>query len=194
MSSCEIPDKPCVYGTEQQIAFFSQFSCPFYMVQHPADFCCGEVCVQQKPCFFPEQVSVAFFRQFFAVLGCPTALPYNGVVNGLACALVPENGGFSLVGDANGGNVSGSEPFLFQGFLCHFQLALPDFHGVVFHPAGLGINLTIFLLSSADSCAIFVKEDTAGAGGSLIQRHDILHTNPPFHGKSPERGLLVCKK
>ena len=38
------------------------------------------------------------------------ALPHNGVVNRPACGLFPYNRGFALVGNADGGKVTGVKP------------------------------------------------------------------------------------
>ena len=59
---------------------------------------------------------------------------------------VPDHRGLSLVGDADGGNVSGGSSDVLHGLLCHFQLGRKDLVGVMLHPTGLGEDLGKFLL------------------------------------------------
>ena len=52
----------------------------------------------------------------------------------------------TLVGDANGCNVGNLYFAVGQNGLCHFQLGLPDFVGIVLYPTGFGVVLGEFLL------------------------------------------------
>ena len=88
----------------------------------------------------------AAFAQLDAGGFGPAVLPDDGVVDGQAGAAVPHHGGFALVGDADGAHVLGLNAGLEQHFAGGGQLGAPDFLRVVFHPAGLGVNLVEFAL------------------------------------------------
>ena len=55
-----------------------------------------------------------------------------------------------------------------------FLGARPDLGGVVLHPAGLGIDLLVFLLGRGDDPAGAVEHDEAGAGRALIDCSDVI--------------------
>jgi hypothetical protein len=47
----------------------------------------------------------------------------------------------------------------------------------MFHPAGFGINLLVFLLVSRNDIPGMIKQYTAGAGGALVYGSDIFRHN-----------------
>ena len=67
------------------------------------------------------------------------ALPHNGVINGAAGRFFPQNRGFALVGNADGGNIMRIHAALGYHLVHHAILAGPYLHGVVLHPALLGV-------------------------------------------------------
>ena len=56
----------------------------------------------------------------------------------------------------------------------HRVLGGPDLHGVMLHPALLGIELGKFLLADADNILLLIEKNGAGAGGTLIQGENVL--------------------
>ena len=76
--------------------------------------------------------------QLLAELRRPAALPDDGVVYRPAGGLVPEDGSLPLVGDADAGHLP-LQPGC--GLGSRTALRLPDLHGVMLYPAGLGIEL-----------------------------------------------------
>ena len=97
----------------------------------------------------------------------------------LARVPVPEDGRLPLVGDADGRDVGGSDARFVQSRSDHLLGALPDFRGVVFHPAAAGEYLLVLPLVRCHHRAGMVKEHTAGAGCAGINGSDVL-----CHGKS----------
>ena len=85
------------------------------MVENPADFGCRKVSVNDKPGFFCDLVGHPFFFESIAIGSGTTVLPDNRIVEGLARASIPNDSGFSLVGDANGSHLVGTNRFLKQG-------------------------------------------------------------------------------
>ena len=110
-------------------------------------------------------------------------LPDQGVVDRLAGVAIPDDGGLALVGDADGGEVGGAEGALLQGGGDHFAGAPPDLVRIVLDPSGLGVDLFVLFLGDADDAAGMVENDEAGAGGSLVDRADVV-------GHSAENSII----
>ena len=79
-----------------------------------------------------------------------------------AGGLVPEDGGLPLVGNADTGDAALRKA---RDSLCRGQtLRLPDLHGVMLYPTGLGIELAEGKLGLGHNVAPAVKHDGPGAG------------------------------
>ena len=168
LSACQVPNQPSVNGSEKQIAAFRECLRFGNILQNPADFCCGEIGINQKPCFLTDFFGVALLLQRIAI-GCgSSALPDNGMINRLAVALVPEDGGFALVGDADGGNFPCGNTKLGNRLSGNRKLCFPDFQSIMLHPAGVGIVLLKFLLRNAFHLPILVEKNRTGAGCALV--------------------------
>ena len=157
LTACQVPDEPCVDGTEKQVAAVSQFFCFGYILQDPSDFCAGEISIDEEACFFSDLFCPACFFQGVAVRGSSSALPDDGIMYGSAVAFVPQDGCFSLVCDTDSGDIFSGDMQFFDCRTGNFQLCVPDFHGVMFYPAAFGIILFEFLLGSAQHFAVFVE-------------------------------------
>jgi hypothetical protein len=82
---------------------------------------------------------------------------------------IPDNSGFALVGDADGGNVGGFGVGFRQSFAGAIQLRIPDVFGVVFDPTGLRKDLRKFLLGYANDAAGVVEQNGTRRSRALIQ-------------------------
>ena len=100
------------------------------------------------------------------------ALPDNGVVDGLARRLLPDDGRLALVGDADARDLSGKAA-LAQRLRRHHALRAPDLKRVMLDPAGLGVYLRKIVLRLGDDAARLVKDNGTGAGRPLIERQNI---------------------
>ena len=174
LAAGQLPDQPGFDGAEEQIAGLCLFTGTGNVLQDPAQLGAGEVCVDDQTGLGAEGVGQALFLQAVAVLGSTAALPDDGVADGLAGGLVPDDGGFALVGDADGGDVSSGGADVGHGLLSNFHLDAPDFVGVMLDPAGLGEELGELLLGNGDHLACFIKENAAVGGGAGVQSHDVL--------------------
>ena len=121
----------------------------------------------------PEDFVKTVFFQFLDHIGSPTALPYNGIVYRFSGIFVPEDRRLTLVRDADGFNLVIRDTQDCHALNRHSQLGGPDLHGVMFYPAGLGIDLCEFLLCHGADVSLLIKQDAAGTGGTLIQCHDV---------------------
>ena len=173
LSPGELPDQPCFHGAEQQLPGQCLLQSTGNVLQNPADFGGGEIGVDDQTGFGPDGVHEALLGELVAE-GCgPAALPDNGVINRSSGEFVPDDGGFPLVGDADGGYVRGSSADVGQGLFGHFQLGGENLVRVMFHPARLGKDLGEFLLGHAADFSLGVEENAAVGGGSGIQCHDV---------------------
>ena len=172
----QLPDEPCVDGSEQQLAALGAFARTGDVVEQPLYFAAGEVRVRHKSGLFADHVAVAFGNKLVDDGRGAAALPDDGVCNRLAGGLVPDDGGLALVCDADGGNVRRRHAELIHRGAGDLQRRIPDLCGVVFHPARLREYLPELLLYARADIACVVKKDAAGAGSALIESHNILHS------------------
>ncbi|MNO71877.1 hypothetical protein D3C76_628050 [compost metagenome] len=117
---------------------------------------------------------MAIALELLADFGAASALPDDGVVDRAAGVLVPDHGGFTLVGDADGRDLVVVQSRLRQGFDHHRTLGGEDFHRVMFDPAGLRIMLRELALGGADHVGVAIENDRARAGRTLIEGNDVV--------------------
>jgi hypothetical protein len=115
------------------------------------------------------------FAQCRARLFGPPVLPHDCVVNRRTGFAVPDDGGFSLVGNAHCADIRRPHARPIQGPSGRFQLCAPDFHRVMLDPARLRVNLREFLLGDPGHVAGLVEDDAACAGGPLVECEYIGH-------------------
>ena len=151
LSAGEVPNQPGVHCAGAQLSPFRPCAGTGHVVQNPLDFRAGEIGVNQQSGLLRHHLPQAVRFQLVTDGGGPAALPHNGIVDGGTGLAVPEDGGLPLVGDAQGGNGFRVD---MGGVHCLRQrpfLRGPDLHGVVFHPAGLGVNLMEGVLGPGDN-------------------------------------------
>jgi len=121
----------------------------------------------------------------------PAALPDNRIVKGPAGPAVPDEGGLPLVGDPNGGDLTGGYPGLPQSPLSGFFLGSPDVQRVMLHPPRPGINLPELLGGKAYDLPPAVEDYGPRTRRPLIQSHDVLfgHPKPPLERVPGSKGL-----
>ncbi len=175
----EIPDEPGVHGAEPQFSTLRPLPGAGNVVQNPLQLAGGKVGVGNQPGFLPDGLLQPVPPEPFDAVRRPAALPDDGVIDGLSGGGVPDQGGFSLVGDADGGDFIGPGVGLLHGLHGDAHLGGPDVHRVVLHPAGAGINLGKFLLHHGPDLPLPVEEDAPGAGGALVHGDHIV-----FHVRS----------
>ena len=143
------------------------------MIQYPGDLRCTEVGIGDQSGLLPEDFVKTVFFQFLDHIGSTAALPYNGIVYRFSGIFVPEDRRLTLVRDADGFNLVIRDTQDCHALNRHSQLGGPDFHRVMLYPAWLGIDLCEFFLCHGTDISLFIKQDTAGTRGSLIQCHDV---------------------
>ena len=168
----ELPRQPAIDGAEERIAALGIRAQPIDMVEQPLDFGTREIGGQRQAGAGAEAVLVGVSGERAADCVGAGILPDDGVVIGLSGVAVPDNGGFALVGNADGGDF-GAGGFGERGAY-GFLGALPDFERIVLDPAGLRVELAVFELVGGDGATCVVEEHAAGAGGALVDGGDEL--------------------
>src|SRR6266496_803774 len=115
------------------------------IVENPAHLAAGKIGVDDEAGFLLHAIGVALLFELIAEVAGSTVLPDDGVVDRIAAAAVPDDGGLALVGDADGGGVARAAGS-FEDFRRDVALARPDFLRVVLDPSGLGKDLAELLL------------------------------------------------
>ena len=170
----QVPDQPGVGVAEEQVAAFCALACAFNVVQDPLDLGAGEVGGEVQADDVVVLANALFACELFNDFLGAGVLPDDCVVDGLTGVLVPHDGGFTLVGDAD------CSDFVVVDFaVCHSHCydltdVLPNFGCVVLDPAGLGEDLLVLELALSHVLARLVEQDRAGAGGALVDGEDVL--------------------
>src|SRR6187401_1567647 len=112
--------------------------------------------------------------QFITVSSSSPVLPYNSVINWFSRTAFPYHRGLTLVRNANGSHLLHCDICFSNGFCHGAVLCAPYFFGIMLHPAGLRKYLFEFFLRNADYVALFIKNDTATAGCSLVEGKNIM--------------------
>ncbi|MNS94993.1 hypothetical protein D3C72_1292310 [compost metagenome] len=165
----QLPYQPGVDGAEGQFAAFGHPARAGYVIEQPGQLGAREVGVHDQAGARLQEVAVAVLPQLVAQGGGAAVLPDDGAGQRAAGGAFPDDGGFALVGDADGGQVGGCRAGIAQRFARHVELAVPDFVGIVLDPARAGIVLAEFTLADAAHDAFAVEHDGPGAGRALVQ-------------------------
>src|SRR5690554_6190049 len=106
----EIPQQPGVDRAEGQLTGLRRRARTVHMIEYPADLAGGKIGVEQQTSLVLQDVAATFVLQPFGNLLAPSTgapvLPYDGPVDGLAGASIPQQGGFALIGNADGADVA----------------------------------------------------------------------------------------
>src|SRR5258705_14016337 len=116
--------------------------------------------------------------QFIAVSGSSPVLPYYCMINWFACAAFPYNCCLALIGDSDTGHLFHCNVGLCHCFRHGAILCTPYFFSIMLHPAGLRKYLLEFFLCNAYNISMFIKNNAAAAGSTLVECKNIIrHLN-----------------
>ncbi len=172
-----MPYDPGIDGPEAQFPGLCPNPQTGVVLENPGDLGAREVRGKGQTGGVAKAIHAIGGTETLAELGSAGVLPDDGVVNRLACFLVPDHGGFPLVGDTHRGEIGGLQVDSVECSRHHPPNLLDDLNGVVLHPAGLRKDLAVFLLSNADDPPGFVEHDEPGTGGALIDGADQIGTH-----------------
>ena len=175
----QLPDEPGIDRAEQQLAALCFFARAVHIVQQPFDLRPRKIGVEHKSSRFFDIILQPARGQLVTDGRGAAALPDDGVVDGAARRLIPDDGRLTLVRNADGCNVVYINTGLRDDLHHDTVDAGVDLHWIVLDPAGGGIVLRKFLLRDGDDVLILVKQDRAAAGRALIEGKQIT-----AHGRS----------
>ena len=168
--TAQVPKQPALHRSEAQVVLMSGLAGCRFVLDQPVDFAGAEVGIQQETRAGSPLLFQTLLFPSITEIGRATVLPDQRWAAGLPIAAAPKNGGLALIGDAAGDD---STALLWgQGLLqtAHRQsLALPDGHGVLFHPAISGVLDRQGSGGTGDRTSTFVIERGPGTTGALIQ-------------------------
>ena len=174
-------DQEAVHCAETEFSFLG-FLLQVKVIKNPPDLASGKIGIRHKTGFFDNDIPPALLHQSVHNARCPPALPYNGVVHAPSGIPFPDHGGFALIGDSDGCDVLRRHAGQTHGTAQRIHLGLQNHVGIVFHPAGLRINLRKLFRVGREDMSFQIKNDAARTGGTLIQRcqHFLSHKRPPY--------------
>jgi len=138
------------------------------VIEQPSDLAGRKIGVQSQPGFALHPRLVPGFAQRGASAAGAPVLPDDGAPQRCAAAPLPQQRGFALVRDADGGKVLGAQPGAGQGLAGAGQLRGPDLVRAMLDPARLWVVLADFLLRLRPHLALGVEHDAARTGGALV--------------------------
>src|SRR5690554_6213763 len=181
-AAAQAPEQEAVHGAEAQLAPFGPLAGAGHLVEDPAQLAGREVGVdQQAGAGRHLRLMAGGLEPGTEIRGAPV-LPDDGRMDGLAGRRIPYQGGFTLVGDADGTQVAGLQSGIGQGLAAHRQGALPEVLGGVLDPAVLREMLGKFLLGAGYRATAGGEDDRPGAGGALVDGKEVV-----AHGISVSR-------
>ena len=181
----QFPEQPAVDRPEAEFAPLRAFERARNVLEDPFEFGRGKVGIGQKPGLFPDGFGKTRRPQRLAARGGPAALPDDGAVDRLPGLSVPDDRGLALIGDADRAHAAPGRPGFQERLRRDPDLRRPDLHRIVFDPSLAGKVLRELVRGGGDDPAALVKEDAAGTGRPLIQRHQIVRHSAILSGRNP---------
>ena len=171
----QVPQQPAVDGAEGQLAGRGPRAGIRHVIEQPGQLGGREIGVQFESAAVLDQGRVAGLAQALAVGNGAAVLPDDGGRQRAARGALPQHGGFTLVGDADGGHLAGGDAGGGEGLAGAVELGLPDLQRVMFHPARGRIGLAEFLLGDGQGVAPFVEDEGTAAAGALVEGEEVRH-------------------
>ena len=161
--------------------------------EQPFELGAGEIGIDQQAGDVDEVRLHAIGAHLLAPGGGSAVLPDDGVAETRAGVRVPKEGGFPLVGDADGGDRRRFDAASRDGLLPCGQGRRPQRFGILLHPGILGIHPLEGALRGTDLAAPLVEHDCARARCALIDgeyvRHEFLRQS-----RAPRRTLAAYQQ
>src|SRR3954452_21097145 len=170
----EPPQQKAVDRAEGQGPVLGRVPRPRHLVEQPGELGAGEVGVDHQPGPGADMLLQAIGHQPPAEVGGAPVLPDDGGGDGAAGAALPQDRGLALVGDADRGQIGGADAGGRDRLVTDGQRVAPDVLGIVLDPAVPWEVLAQLLLAHADVAALAVEHDGPAAGGTLVERENVL--------------------
>ena len=173
LAAGEVVDEPGVDCAKHEVARRRALACAVDVVENPLHLGGREIRVERESRAGAHQLLATLFNQLVDCRRGTTALPYDGVIDGLAAHAVPDHRGLALVGDADGGNAVGVDTALKLDFHHDGDLAGKDRRGVLLYPTGTRKTRFDAATCLRDDAAVLVDDGRKYRGGAAVERHDV---------------------
>ena len=167
----QIPNDPGIDRAEKRLALRRPFARAGDFVEKPGELERGKIGRERQSRLCADQIAQPLRRD--PVDGGLRARihPDDRVMKRRAGRRIPQDRRLALIGDADGREVAGRDLGLGQRRRDHGLRIAPNLGGVMFDPAGAGIDLPVLALRLSDDPAADCRiNDEAGARRALIER------------------------
>ena len=164
----QTPQQEAVDGTEAQLTALGPLTSARHVMQNPAQLGGGEIRIDQQAGLGRDLRLVALLLESGAIVGGTPILPDDSRMDRRTTDGIPHQGGFALVGDADGGNRLRLQAAAGDGIAANLERGGPYLLTVVLDPAILREVLLELLLGTCNRQALGTEDDGAGAGGALV--------------------------
>lgn len=158
-ASCQISH--AIHGAECQFTTLGLRACVAHVIEQPLQLGAGEIRIYEQPGLRLNGLRPALRAQGCAQGLLAAILPDNGVVDGLPGLAIPQHGGFTLIGNANGTDVLGRQARFLKSFASSGKLCIPDFDRIVLDPARARIDLPKLSLRKRNDVASRIENNAA---------------------------------
>ena len=116
LAASEHPNEPCVHRAKSKFACFGTSAGVRDRVEQIGDFAGREIRVEQKSCLGGDHLFMTCIFELAAKFSSAPVLPNQRPVDGLTCLAIPDDGGFTLIGDADTSDIfRGKIGFIYDG-------------------------------------------------------------------------------
>ena len=98
----ELPDEPAIDRAKFERACLCARAIRVVLIEQEFELCCRKIGIKQKPGARGDLRFKPVGFERLAAFRCASILPDNGPAERCACFGIPKNGGFTLIGDAEG--------------------------------------------------------------------------------------------
>ena len=173
----QTPDQPRIHRSEHQFPLLGPFARTGHVVQNPLDLRRTEIGIDDQSRLLADHVRRTLILQFVAIVRSSPVLPHDRIINRFLRLGIPHNGGFTLVGDTDTGNIQPIDIHHRNGLRNDGCLRRPDLVRIVFHPSRLRKNLPKLLLGHYACRSFFIENNGPRAARPLIECKNILFHN-----------------
>ena len=180
----QFPDQKTVHGAKRQGATFCAVARAGNGIEQPFHFGGGKIGVEQQSGAGRDHCGMAVFLQRGTDIGSAAVLPDDGVMDRLAGTAIPDQSGFALIGDADGGDINRCQPRLFNRRARSSRNRSPQISRVMFNPTRSREMLRKFFLRLCHHSQMSIENNGARRGCALVDGKDMGHFWPIGRGNS----------
>ena len=170
----KFPDQKAVDGSAENLSGFGLLVNAGHIVKDPANFQSAEITRKRQARLCAIPILPSQLRELRNIIGHARVLPDDRVVDWFPRLLVPDDGGFALIRNADCSKIRRLKSRSAHRTGNHAFSSPPDFLRIMFNPTRLWIDLLVFLLGDTDDLARTVEDDEARTGCALINGSNVI--------------------